>query len=302
VWYEKGVVVVLKEGRYGVNSNTFEVGRYINTQQQNVRFREHPVLLDGGISMLVEGLLTYQIVDVVKLIREIGEADVLHSIENTTKAELCRIFASVHLEQLVTPGSGATASTGSAARGLLGDQKHVSIGEGGSGGKRTEICHEVVECISPIATLWGVKVINFQLESTKIADQKYARESEECSLGLAKAQANRRAVAAKNDILIQEAKARAEAQRIAAEGTAAALIIDAKGRAQARTIEAKARNDAAQAMTDEFGKALQLNQLQVDFASNLKAQVLTVGQDSVVGRMASVPYLTSAMSAAKSQN
>jgi hypothetical protein len=45
ICYEKGAVVVYGEGRYAVNSNTFDVGPIINTQQQNVRFAGHPVLL-----------------------------------------------------------------------------------------------------------------------------------------------------------------------------------------------------------------------------------------------------------------
>jgi regulator of protease activity HflC (stomatin/prohibitin superfamily) len=284
VCYDQGRVIVFPEGRYGINSNTFQLGNLVNTQQQNVRFSGHPVLLDGGIGMLVEGLLTYQIEDVEKLTREIGEVDVLRSIEDITKAELSRVFASVHLEQLATPSSAN--SDQKQERGLLGKQESVSIGEGGSGGCRTAICHEVIEYVSPICTTWGVRIINFQLESTKIADMAYAREYEECSLGLAKAQANRRAVAAQNDILLQKSQAKSNALQIEAKGRADALIIEARGNAEARIIESKSRNDAAVSMTDPFSKKLQLSSLQVDMAKGLQAKVLSIGANAV-------PMLTS---------
>ena len=293
VCYEKGSVMVYREGRYAVNSNTFEVGNVVNTQMQNVRFSQHPVLLDGGISMLVEGLLTYQVTDVQKLTREIGENFLLPSIEDITKAELSRVFAGVQLEKLASPSQNSPSRPADVkTNNLLGAQESVSVGEGGSDGCRSAICHQVIEYIAPICAKWGVQVINFQLESTKIADRKYALEYEECSLGLAKAQANRRSVQANNEILLQKAQAKANAQAIEAQGRANAIIIEAKGAAEARCIEAKARNDAAVAMNDEFAKQLQLNGLQVDFAKNLKAQVLTVVPESSVGKMAQVPYMT----------
>ena len=110
------------------------------------------------------------------------------------------------------------------------------VGDGGSDGCRSEICHQVIEYIAPICTKWGVTVINFQLESTKIADQKYALEYEECSLGLAKAQANRRAMDATNENLLQQARAKATALTIEAEGKATAALIEAKAAAQARLV------------------------------------------------------------------
>jgi hypothetical protein len=56
---------------------TFRVSGHINTRQQNFRFEKHTVLLDGGISMLIEGLLTYQVVDVSQLINNLGDKDLL---------------------------------------------------------------------------------------------------------------------------------------------------------------------------------------------------------------------------------
>ena len=62
---------IYKEGRYAVNSGTFTIGKIVNTQQQNVRFEKHLVLLDGGISMLVQGLMTYQVESVETLIYQV---------------------------------------------------------------------------------------------------------------------------------------------------------------------------------------------------------------------------------------
>lgn len=97
-----------------------------------------------------------------------------------------------------------------------------------------------------------MKVINFQLESTKIADDRYAREYEEASLAMAKAKANLRAVNAQNQIRIQSARANAEAAKIEAEGKKNATVIEAEGEAEARKIEARARNDAAEVPPPEL--------------------------------------------------
>jgi hypothetical protein len=69
---------------------------------QTLRFAKHPVLLDGGIQMLVEGLLTFKITDgvrfaapdavftaagraVEKLIHQLGDEDLERSIQDVTK-------------------------------------------------------------------------------------------------------------------------------------------------------------------------------------------------------------------------
>lgn len=89
---------------------------------------------------------------------------------------------------------------------------------------------------------------------------------------------------AENKIKIQRARADADAITIAAEAQKNKQIIEAKGLAEARTIEAKARNDAAAMMTDDFARALQLAGQQVEFAKSLKAKVLTVLPDRSVAR------------------
>jgi len=55
-------------------------------------------MLDGGIQMLVEGLLTYQIFDVELLVMNMGVDVLVENIQNITKAEMSKIFSSIHLE------------------------------------------------------------------------------------------------------------------------------------------------------------------------------------------------------------
>jgi len=102
VCYHAGKVEIFPEGRYAINSSTFVVAGFINTQQQNVKFDQHKVLLDGGISLLVEGLLTFQVVDPALLIKQLGERDLLQAVSQVTKAELSRVFSAIHLEQIST--------------------------------------------------------------------------------------------------------------------------------------------------------------------------------------------------------
>jgi len=302
VCYLKGKVHIYPEGRYAVNEGTFVVSSYLNTQQQNIRFDKHPVLLDGGISMLVEGLLTYQVVDVELLIKQLGDRDLLRAITDVSKAELSRVFSAIHLEQISSAQSHPEHVAAREAKGeidfdakaVLGSQisKKQKEEEGGeSSGQRSVICAHVVEFISPITEKWGVKIVNFQLESIKLADASYARDYEQASLAMAKAKANLRAVKAENEIVLNKANAAAQAQRIEAEGKKAAVVISASGEAEARKIEAQARNEAAKSMTDEFARQYALSGQQVEFARALKASVLTVLPESAIGR----PFLSSPM-------
>jgi len=157
--------------------------------------------------------------------------------------------------------------------------------------QRSVICAHVVQFISPITDRWGVKVLNFQLESIKLADASYAREYEQASLAMAKAKANLRAVKAENEVLLNKANAAAQAVRIEAEGKKSSVVIQASGEAEARMIEAQARNEAAKSMTDDFARQFALAGQQVEFARGLKASVLTVLPESAIGR----PFLSSPM-------
>lgn len=237
--------------------------------------------------MLVEGLLTYQVTDVEQLIKELGNKDLQRAIQDVTKAELSRVFSTIHLEQ-ITYGSQGDPGAPPAKPGLLGEggvQDAGSVeGQSSNVEARTMICSSVIAAIQPYTASWGVKIINFQLESTKIADKKYAEEYEEASLGLAKAKANQRAITAQNEIMLQKANAEAVAGKIKAEGIKASVIITAEGAAEARKIDARARNDAAKMMQDDFAKQFALSGQQVEFAKGLKATSITVLPDSAVGK------------------
>lgn len=316
VCYLRGKVHIFEEGRYAVNDPTCIVSNLIKTQQQNLLFTDHPVLLDGGISMLVKGLLTFQVVDVEKLIKKLGDRDLMRALEDVCQAEMSRVFSGVHLEQISTAmaaqgGAGgsrnkqgdakdAKSAAAAAPGGLLGAAGAVAAQSGGAGGEGTSdslagsrslICQQVIDFVTATSKEWGVEIINFQLESLKLADAKYARDYEEASLAMAKAKANLRAVNAENDILLSRSNAQASAAKIDAEGKKQALIIKSQAEAEARKIEADARNKAAMAMNDPFAKQFALSGQQVEFARALKANVLTILPDSAIGK----PFVSQSM-------
>jgi len=245
--YIKGKLKIFPEGRYAVNDITFAVDAAIALQQQNVCFEKHSVLLDGGIKMLVEGLLTYQVVDAEKVVQKITASELLRSITNVAKAELSRVFSTLHLEQI----SSSQFEKKQQVEGDKDKDKEKSLlgsPPQQEGESRSLICAHVVQYISPIVEEWGVKILNFQLESIKLADQAYARDYEEASLATAKAKANLRAAQSQNDILLSTSDAKARALKIESEGKKTAIVIQAEAEAEARTIEGAARNKAAELM------------------------------------------------------
>lgn len=275
ICYMNGIALVLPEGRYGINSPYFFVGPLVNTQQQNLKFEKHNVLLDGGINMLVEGLLTYQVTDAEKLIKNMGAENLVRSIKDITKAELARVFAIIHLEQISSITYNETFKDKE-------NNQHET---------RIRICDDVMRLIRPYTDTWGVSIINFQLESTKLSDEKYSDEYESASLAIAKAKAELQANAAQNKILIQRSTAEADALRIKAEGEktakliqaeadAKALIIHAQAISESMIVEGEGRNKAASTMQDKFGQELALLQEKVKFAHGLNATTLVIGGDN----------------------
>jgi len=148
--------------------------------------------------------------------------------------------------------------------------------------------------ITPLCSSWGVKIINFQLESTKIADQQYASEYEQASLQMAKAKANLRSVDTEVEIALRRASAKKESMQLEAEGKRSATVILAQGEAEARKIEASARNTAALAMKDNWGRKYAKAAQQVEFANALQAEQLTVIAESGIGK-AMLPLLSNNM-------
>lgn len=244
--------------------------------------------------MLVEGLLTFQIVDPRTLIQKMGINEVVSSMENIAKAELSRVFSTMHIED-ISSEKVKDENIGErnqkpdieeiglpdAAKSILQDQPKQVRDEGEP---RSVICWHVIDQIGPIVSSWGIKIIAFQLESIKMADEAYSREYEQASLATAKAKANLRAQKAENAILLQTARANAEALKIEAEGKKQAALIEAETQAEVRMMEAKSRNDAANLMSTKFGQDYAIIQQQVAFADALKATSLTVMSDSMVGR------------------
>ena len=279
ICYLNGKALVLPEGRYGINSPYFVVGPLVNTQQQNLKFEKHNVLLDGGINMLVEGLLTYQVTDAECLVKNMGAENLVRSIKDITKAELARVFAIIHLEQI------SSVSYNETFKDNQNQNPHLAQNE-----TRIKICEEVMRLITPYTNSWGVTIINFQLESTKLSDEKYSHEYESASLTIAKAKAELQANAAQNKILIQRSGAEADALRIKAEGAktakliaadadAKAMMVNADAVARSMVIEGEGRNKAASSMQDKFGQELALLQEKVKFANGLKATTLVISGD-----------------------
>ena len=310
VCYDQGKVCILHEGRYIINKGPFTVANKINTQQQNMRFSKHPVLLDGGIGLLVEGLLTFKVVDVELLIKELGERDLNHAVQDVTKAEISRVFAGIHLEQISSAIVDNPASNATVQKSLLGtpivspantaaQASSLSVSESTSGTvvamgstalatsgefyERSRICEQIMAYVRPMVEAWGIRLINFQLESTQIADAQYASEYEQASLGMAKAKANLRSVDAENEILIKQAQAKARSTVVEADGAKSARILQAQGEAESLQLEAKSRNEAAKTMSNSFARDYALRGLTVQFAAKLKAKQLTVLPDNIVG-------------------
>jgi len=302
VCFINGKVVIYPEGRYAVNHPTFQVGGKINIQQQNMKFNAHRVMLDGGINVLVEGLLTFRIVNVEMLIKQIGVSDVVKAIEHVSEAEISRVFSSVHLEAIASVHRD---------RDIHGEAAEPSAEEVET---RSKICQCIIAAVKPIVQPWGVQIVNFQINSLTLADEIFAKEYESASLAVSKAKAGLRATAAENEIMITKAKAASEATRIQAEGQKQAIIIKASAEAeakslsstadaratviiaeadaQARKLEAASRNEAAEIMKNEFARTFALTGQQVQFAGALKANSLTVLSESAIAKPIVSSFLT----------
>lgn len=106
ICYYNGRALSLEPGRYAINSPMCTTGPEVDMRQENVKFSTHQVMLNGGVNLLCDGLLTYQIVDAVKLVAKMGVADLDRAIQDVTKAELAKVFASIHLEQVSIQSKG----------------------------------------------------------------------------------------------------------------------------------------------------------------------------------------------------
>ncbi len=298
VCFDKGVVSTLEQGRFCINSPTFVVGPTVSIQQKNIQFSKHRVLLDGGITLEIEGLLTFQMVNVELMMLKIGSeakdkhplSTLIRIIEDVIKGELARTFASLHLEQI---SQGAELKQDS----MLGDKPKLATKEGET---RDYICDTIVRNVRPLAEKWGVEIIKFQLESTRLADNNFANEYEKASLAMSKAKANLRALTAENEIKIRTTQAAANTLKIEAEGKKIATLIEAETfkestiiRAQAVAekyrIEAKGRNEAGEALRDEFTKKLMMKELEVNMLSGLKANHLTLLGSNQISTLLSCP-------------
>ena len=200
-----------------------------------------------------------------------------------TKAEISKIFSEIHLEQ-ISSISHEEAINPKAHKVHEKMAELITDSDNIQNEIRIKICEQVVILIKPLLEDWGVKVINFQMESIKLTDEKYGMEYEAASLEIAKAKANLKANVARNEINISKAEMEAKALLIKVEGEKNAKIVAAEGIAKAMTIEAQARNEAAQTLQDNFSKDLLMMQEKVNFARELKATTLVISDQNTVAK------------------
>ena len=286
ICYDMGKATILKPGKYAINSPNFVIGPLVSVQQESLKFTKHTVLLDGGIQMNIEGLLTFQIEDVEKMLRNLGLGEdnkkLTSSIEKVAKAEISKVFSAIFLDQI------SSISDEEALNPQRRDSFEKNVKEEGlkvakeyNNSIRIKICHQIMILVRPLLESWGVKVVNFQLESIKLTDKKFALSYEAASLEIAKSKANLKANIAKNEINIALAIMEAKALLIKTEGEKKAKIVVAEGLAKAMTIEAKARNDAALMLNDDFSKELMMVQEKVNFAKVFKATTLIINDKNM---------------------
>lgn len=264
--YRDGRLCVLEPGRYAVNCASFAVGSLVQTRQLNTRLENHRVVLAGGVSLTVQGLLTYRVADVEKMMLAIGYDEMKRAILDVALSELCRVFGSVHLEQMMLSGQADPED----GKSVLGPDRRRE------GEWRSEVCSRVMERMRHPAGAWGVEIHNFQLESTQITDSAYALQYEESSLALSQAKAAQRAVATESEVELQRARGVAMALAAEAEGRQKAALIDAEGRAAVLKLDSEARNSAGLAMTDQFARQYALASLRSEALKGLQAKTLVV--------------------------
>ena len=272
VCYNNGLAAILTEGRYIVNSNGFIIANTLDITQQNLKFTEHRVLLEGGINMLVEGLLTYQIVDVARLVKNVDIKSLNTYLENIVEADLTKVFSTVHLEQI------SSATYHEMKKGEISKEEET----------RMFIYEQIMKLIKPQAEQWGIQIINFQLESIQLADKKYSLDYENASLQIAKSKAELKAQEAQNIILKQKAETQAnidtlmaetekKVQLIKAQAAAESTVLQAKAKATAILKEGEAKASAANLMTSQYGQELALLGEKTKIAEGLKIHTLVMG-------------------------
>jgi len=105
----------------------------------------------------------------------------------------CRVFAALHLEQISSaavaqedlPAEARDDATTGETAGVIAESQEPEavLGRAAEAEKfhneqretRMWICDTILRYVEPYAHRWGVKLINFQLASTALADIKYVR-------------------------------------------------------------------------------------------------------------------------------
>jgi len=191
-------------------------------------------------------------------------------IEKVTKAEIARVFAGIHLEDISSQSDldrGDRVEPDLDGFGAEPAKRASSPTKpAGQAGQRSRICAQILQDVSPILLKWGITLHNFQLESTKIANSSYANDYERASLAMAKAKADCR-TQAQNALQTKiSAEAAATQKRISAEADATstrisalvaadALKTNAEAAAKARIVAAQAESKSLTVIAESNAKA-----------------------------------------------
>lgn len=301
VGFQNGAIKIFDAGRYAINSPNFVPGPVISLQQLTQKLSNHTVLLDGGISLVVEGLVIYQVSQPATLCAQLGVAldknDIQNAqrgvhleldkklysrmeadIEKVTRAEIARVFAGIHLEDISSQSdldrAGDPDLDGFGTNDPMKRAPAPSRPATSQAGQRSKICAQILQDVIPILSKWGITLHNFQLESTRIANATYSNEYERASLAMAKAKADCR-TQAQNALQTKiAAEASATQKRISAEADAAATRISATVAADALKTRAEAAAKARIVSAGADAKALVVIAESNAKAKRMEAQAL----------------------------
>lgn len=161
--------------------------------------------------------------------------------------------------------TAAAASAAQAAGGELAERT------------RTRICAAVLVIMQELAAEWGVTVHSLQLQRVSLADKKDSDQWEGATLGIAMGKAKLQTNTLANMVMLQQAAAEANVQRLHARGAKDATVLRAEGNAASIEIEALAHNSAATTMSHPFAQSYAVLQERTRTAAALHASTLILG-------------------------
>lgn len=253
----KGDLVKLDQGqRYEINSTTFKFEKHLPVKQSIRQFEKILIATQDGVQMEASGLLTFQLIEVEKLLTQVEIRELDPHIERITRGALVNLFTKYPLKEIMQ----AIDITRENEKKSNADPmlKELADHDGEEAGNfRSHICDGVAMEVQKLTSSWGVQILSFQLQSLLFFDAEFARNYENATLSLATTEVEARSADITNRIKVKNAKADAQAVEIEADGRRAAaerdaeahkisLIKTAEGMAQSKKIEAEALETEAE--------------------------------------------------------